>query len=192
MSSTTGRRVTTASILAAVLYVGGAILSRVAPVREVFSTPTDYLSQAVLVLAFAATIVAFVYLDAWQRPHPRYGRIGRVGSVLAVLGYAIVLVVVIINIGLGGRHLTEVRIVGAVTLLVGSALVGVAVLRAGTLPWWCGVLLIVAFPIGDFVDASFAGGEGIMLALLWGSVAAATGQRTASAARQVGPPVTAR
>ena len=150
----------------------------VAPVGPVYQTPMDYLYQVVSVLAFGAIIGAILCLDAWQRPYPGYGRVGHIGSILASLGYAIVLLVVIINIALGGWHLTPVRIVGAVTLLVGSALLGVATLRARKMPWWCGVLLIVAFPIGDIVDGMFAGGEAIMLALLWGSVGAALWKRT--------------
>jgi hypothetical protein len=38
------------------------------------------------------------------------------------------------------------------------------------LPWWCGVLLIVAFPLGHFANAIFGAVENMLLALLWGSV----------------------
>jgi hypothetical protein len=183
------RRGGIAGVLAAALFVVTAILSRIGPVRAVYQSPTDYLYQVVLLLAFTATIGAVLCLDAWQRPYPGYGRVGRIGSILASLGYAIVLLVVIINISLGGWHLTQVRIVGAVTILVGSALLGVATLRARKMPWWCGVLLIVAFPIGDVIDGMFAGGEAIMLALLWGSVGAALWKRTVSSARPVERPV---
>ena len=41
------------------------------------------------------------------------------------------------------------------------------------LPWWCGVLLIVAFPLGDVVNQMFRGSEGLLLALLWGTVGVA-------------------
>ena len=178
MSSNMARRGGIAGLLAAALLIVTAILSRVAPVGSVYQTPMDYLYQVVSVLAFGAIIAAILCLDAWQRPYPGYGRVGHIGSILASVGYAIVLLVVIINIALGGWHLTPVRIVGAVTLLVGSALLGVATLRAREMPWWCGVLLIVAFPIGDVIDGMFAGGEAIMLALLWGSVGAALWRRS--------------
>jgi hypothetical protein len=189
MSSNMARWGGIAGVLAAALLIVTAILSRVAPVGSVYETPMDYLYQVVSVLAFGAIIGAVLCLDAWQRPYPGYGRVGRIGSILASVGYAIVLLVVIINIALGGWHLTPVRIVGAVTLLVGSALLGVATLRARKMPWWCGVLLIVAFPIGDVIDGMFAGGEAIMLALLWGSVGAALLKRTVSSARPVERPV---
>ena len=58
----------------------------------------------------------------------------------------------------------------AVVILVGSAILGVVVLRMHLLPWWCGALLIVAFPVGHFANALFASAENILLALLWGSV----------------------
>ena len=77
------------------------------------------------------------------------------------------------NLAQGDRVLVEVRLIAALNLLVGSALLGVLVLITRVVPWWCGVLLIIAFPLGDVVDAAFPGGEGILLALLWGTVGAA-------------------
>ena len=47
------------------------------------------------------------------------------------------------------------RQIAALGLLVGSALLGVLVLITRVVPWWCGVLLIIAFPLGDVVDAAF-------------------------------------
>ena len=47
------------------------------------------------------------------------------------------------------------------------------IIRARLLPWWCGVLLIVAFPLGDVANAIFSSAENLLLALLWGSVGAA-------------------
>ena len=178
-----------AGVLAAALFLLTTILSRIAPVEAVFQSPTDYLQQVGMVLAFAATIGAVLGLHALQRAHPRYGRVGAVGSILTILGYGTVLLVVVVGIVLGGRSITEVRIAGALTVLVGSALLGVATLRARLVPWWCGVLLIVAFPIGDVLDGVFAGGEGIMLALLWGSVGLALLTRTGSPVPSAKTPV---
>jgi hypothetical protein len=55
-------------------------------------------------------------------------------------------------------------------VLVGSALLGVIIIRARLLPWWCGVLLIVTFPLGHFANALFSSAENLLLALLWGSI----------------------
>jgi len=84
-----------------------------------------------------------------------------------------VALIVLIGILMGGRVLNEVRIGAAVVLLIGSVLLGIALLRARVVPWWCGVLLMVAFPLGDFANGVFAGAEGLLLGLLWGLVGAA-------------------
>ena len=63
-----------------------------------------------------------------------------------------------------------VRIGGAGLVLIGSALLGVIILRARLLPWWCGVLLIVALPLGDVANEIFSSAENLLLALLWGSI----------------------
>jgi hypothetical protein len=69
-----------------------------------------------------------------------------------------------------------IRIAAGIVLLVGSALLGIAVLLARLLPWWCGVLLIVAFPLGDVANALFPVAENLLLALLWGSIGLALRQ----------------
>jgi hypothetical protein len=46
----------------------------------------------------------------------------------------------------------------------------VIIIRAKLLPWWCGVLLIIAFPLGDVANAIFSSAENLLLALLWGSM----------------------
>jgi hypothetical protein len=44
-------------------------------------------------------------------------------------------------------------------------------LRAGLLPWWCGVLLIVGFPLGDILEGVVGvGSENIVLGIVWGSI----------------------
>ena len=55
-------------------------------------------------------------------------------------------------------------------MLIGSLLLGVIIIRAKLLPWWCGVLLIIAFPLGDVANAIFSSAENLLLALLWGSM----------------------
>jgi hypothetical protein len=64
----------------------------------------------------------------------------------------------------------SVRLIGGVAVLIGSILLGVMTIRTRIVPWWCGVLLIVAFPLGDLSNAIVSGGEGILLGILWGSV----------------------
>jgi hydrogenase/urease accessory protein HupE len=78
---------------------------------------------------------------------PRYGRLGATGTALTITGYAIIAVIAVISMVLGQASLLNLRIPGAVLLIIGSILLGVIIIRARLLPWWCGVLLIVAFPL---------------------------------------------
>jgi hypothetical protein len=43
-------------------------------------------------------------------------------------------------------------------------------LYARVLPWWCGVLLIVGFPLGDFLNNVAEGTENLVFAIVWGSI----------------------
>ena len=187
LSSSAVKRGGVAGVLAAALFVLSTILAQIAPTGLTYESATDYLHEILLVGAFGATMVAILGLHALHRSHPRYGPVGVIGTVLAVTGYGIVTLVLAVSMAVGGRALTEVRIAGAVTLLVGSALLGVATLRARLVPWWCGLLLIIAFPLGDVANQVFGGAEGLLLALLWGSVGAALLSRAGSLTQAVGP-----
>jgi hypothetical protein len=93
--------------------------------------------------------------------------------VLTIAGYAIIAVMTVISMVQGQRSLLPIRLTGAGLVLVGSALLGVIIIRARLLPWWCGVLLIVTFPLGHFANALFSSAENLLMALLWGSVGVA-------------------
>jgi hypothetical protein len=43
-------------------------------------------------------------------------------------------------------------------------------IRARVLPWWCGVLLIVGFLLGDFLENVAVGSENIVFAIVWGLI----------------------
>jgi hypothetical protein len=63
-----------------------------------------------------------------------------------------------------------VRLGAALVMLIGSVILGVIVLVTQVLPWWCGVLMIIAFPLGHFANALFPSAENVLYVLLWGSV----------------------
>jgi hypothetical protein len=87
------------------------------------------------------------------------------------IGYAIVLVVVAASILEGGASLLTVRLAGAAAVLIGSILLGAMTIRTRMLLWWCGVLLIVGFPLGDVSNAIVAeGSEAFVFGILWGLV----------------------
>jgi hypothetical protein len=158
-----------AGVVAAALLVLSAILNQLSPVKTTYDS-ASYLYLAAVFAAYVAVLVALLGIHVVHRGRPRYGRLGAVGTVMTFAGYAIIATVTAINIVQGQRSLQTVRIGGALVLLIGSVLLGVIILRARLLPWWCGVLLIVAFPLGDVANAIFSSAENLLLALLWGSV----------------------
>ena len=159
-----------AGVVAAALLVLSAILNQLSPIKTTYDSAASYLYLAAVFVAYVAVLVALLGIHAVHRGRPRYGRLGTVGTVLTFAGYAIIAIVTAISMVQGQRSLQIVRIGGALLLLVGSVLLGVILLRAKLLPWWCGVLLIVAFPLGDRANAIFSSAENLLLALLWGSV----------------------
>jgi hypothetical protein len=95
-------------------------------------------------------------------------------------GYAIIAVVTVISMVQDFEYLLTIRIGGAILVLIGSLLLGAMIIRARLLPWWCGVLLIIAFPLGDVANAIFSSAENLLLALLWGSMGFALLSRRAA------------
>jgi hypothetical protein len=159
-----------AGVLAAVMFVLSTILSLLAPQQQgVFNSFSDYLYAIILAVAFALALVAIAGLHALQSG--RYGRLGAVGSLITFIGYALISVLTAGSTLVEGEALYAVRLIAAAAVLIGSILLGAMILVARVLPWWCGVLLIVGFPLGDVVDAVVGeGSEGIVFAILWGSI----------------------
>jgi hypothetical protein len=158
-----------AGVVAAALLIISAIVTQMSADSAARNLSLD----VVVLAAYITVIVAVLGIHALHSGKPRYGRLGTTGAVLTIAGYAIIAVVTVISMVHGQRSLLPVRLAGAGLLLVGSALLGVIIIRARLLPWWCGVLLIVTFPLGHFANALFRSAENLLLALLWGSVGVA-------------------
>jgi hypothetical protein len=171
MSSNVVRWGGVAGVVAAAMWVLSFILIQLTSLPRVFESFSDYLIEVILLVGYVGTIGAIVGLHALQSQSERYGRLGALGSLLTSIGYAIVFVATTGSILQGGQALLTVRLTGGVAVLLGSVLLGAITLYARVVPWWCGVLLIVAFPLGDFSNAIVRGGEGVLLGLLWGSIA---------------------
>jgi hypothetical protein len=159
-----------AGVVAAALLILSAILYQIHPVQRTYDSAVSYVYLWVVLAAYIAVIIALLGIHALHRGTPRYGRLGTTGTVLTIAGYAIIAVMTVISMVQGHASFLMVRLAGAGVLLVGSALLGVIILRARLLPWWCGLLLIVAFPLGHFANAIFGAAENLLLALLWGSL----------------------
>ncbi len=158
-----------AGVLAGVIFVPAGILILFAPPQRPFNSFSDYLIEAILVVAFTLAVVAVAGLHALQRG--RYGRLGAAGSLITFLGYTLTAAVTAVTVLLGSEALYSVRFIGGLAVLIGSILLGAMTLRARVVPWWCGVLLIVGFPLGDVVDTTIGeGSEAIVLGILWGLV----------------------
>jgi hypothetical protein len=175
-----------AGVVAAVMWVLTAILIILlaTPQRVSFNSFSDYLLQIVLLVAYAGTLVAILGLHTLHSGSGRYGRLGAAGSLITFIGYAIVFVVIIVSILEGGATLLPVRLAAATAVLIGSILLGAMVIRARIMPWWCGVLLIIAFPLGDLSNAVLEGSEGVLLGILWGVVGYALLSRSGTVAEQ--------
>jgi hypothetical protein len=184
MSSDLVRWGGSAGVLAGVMFVLVGILNLIAPQQRVsFDSFSDYLSEIILVVAFAVTLVVIAGLHALQRG--RYGRLGAASSLITFVGYALIVVVAAVTVLVGGEALLAVRLIGALAVLIGSVLLGAMTLRARVLPWWCGVLLIVGFPLGAVLEEVVAvGSENVVLAIVWGSVGYALLSRSDTVAEQ--------
>ncbi len=159
-----------AGVVAALMFVLTTILMQLARLQRVFDSFSDYVYEGVSLVAYAGAMGAILGLHVLQSQSRRYGRLGAAGSLITFIGYAIVFVVTVISVLQGGLALLTVRLTGGVAVLIGSILLGAVTIRARVVPWWCGVLLILAFPLGHFSNAIVSGGEGILLGMLWGSV----------------------
>jgi hypothetical protein len=170
-----------AGLVAAAFFVTTTMINQFAPLQEPYVSATDYIQQAVLLLAFLAVVGAVTALTALIRSTGRMRTLSVVGGVLTGGGYLVVGLLNLANLPQGERAFVAVRQAAALVLLAGSALHGVLVLITRVAPWWCGVLLIIAFPLGDVVDTLLVGGEGLLLALLWVTVGIALVRRAAVA-----------
>jgi hypothetical protein len=141
---------------AAVVFLVAAIVNLISPYqRGVFDSFSDYLYQLLVTVAFALITLAIAGLHVLQSG--RYGRWGTAGASMSFVGYTILVVVAAATLLAGADVLLSVRLVGAAAILLGSIVLGVMTIRARVLPWWCGVLIIVGFPLGDVSNALIRG-----------------------------------
>ena len=75
---------------------------------------------------------------------------------ITFIGYALIVVVTAVSTLVGGEALFVVHLIAALAVVMGSIFLGAMTLRAQVLPWWCGVLLLVGFPLGDVLDSIVA------------------------------------
>lgn len=160
-----------AGVASGVLFVVSGILTLIASPQGAPSSLGDYLLRVVLVVAFALVLVALTGLHAAQSQSRRYGWPGTAGALLTLVGYVVVLVAAHITTLVGGEPILSVRLVGGLAVLTGSILLGAVTIRARVLPWWCGALLIVGFPLGAVLEEVVTvGTENMVFAIMWWSI----------------------
>jgi hypothetical protein len=159
-----------AGILAAALLLIVAVIDQVAPVGVVYDSPNEYVHSAISMVAFLAVVAAVVGVWTLKSRTSQLRRLTTVAAWMTGLGYGFVALLNAINLIQGERTLNMVRLGAALVMLIGSVILGVIVLVTHLLPWWCGVLMIIAFPLGHFANALFPSAENILYVLLWGSV----------------------
>jgi hypothetical protein len=174
-----------AGVAAGVMFLLSGILTLITPPQRGLGSFGGYLIEVIIVVAFAFTLVTIASLHAAQSQSGRYGILGAASSLLTFFGYALVLVAAHVTTLMGGEPIYTVRLVGGLAVLVGSILLGAMTLRARLLPWWCGVLLIVGFPLGGILEGLVGvGSENIVLGIVWGSIGYALLSQSSTAAER--------
>ncbi len=102
--------------------------------------------NALVVVAVLLVLVGLVGFHTLQKRN--YGRIGRIGFYTVIVAiFAQVLGLLAIFAGASADLVWFVLPVGALAVLVGFVLYGVATLQAKVLPRWSGIALIIAVPV---------------------------------------------
>jgi hypothetical protein len=114
------------------------------PVLQLYSS-VDYLQETSLAIALLASAVMLVALDTLQRGSSDYGRLGDWGFGVAVISVVLILLSRPVSLLILDHVLLIPNTIGDYTRIVGLILLGAATLRAGVLPQWCGLLIILGF-----------------------------------------------
>ena len=161
------------------------------PGPVVLASSSDYLVQALLVLGLAGTLGAVAgVLDASLR-RSAHGR-GRgwglaVGSSSALLGHALLLYGALTTAARGAAAVPDPLAWGSPAALVGVVVLGTAALDAEVLPRWCGLLLVLGYPLCALPWGSWAG-EWMIMGSVWAAVGYALLSGGGVPTRSVRPP----
>ena len=143
-----------------------------------------YLIESADAVAEVGMLAALVGLHVRQAP--TYGRLGTAGFVVAFVGGAFVFLSTVSWLLAGaedGFFGTLFSLGVFLGWLVGFPLLGIATFRTGVLPRWCGLLLIVFFPV-LFVLLSLLPTGVIWNGLVWLALGYALWTRRGMAAEQ--------
>jgi uncharacterized membrane protein len=164
-----------AALASGVLWIAGGLLTLAYPHSppDVLGTRLDYLGTSVLSAAYLGVLGGVVGLHA--RQIRSYGRPGTVGFLLAFIGAALLCVgqaasaIFADDSALGWLFDKPGYgfLVGINLFLAGMLVLGIATLRAGALPRWCGFALIGVVGVSIFGAMESAGGAFVMVGPIW-------------------------
>ena len=151
-----------AGIVAGLGYVIQGIIGLIKPQTEVFSGLSDYILEAVFVIALVATIFALLGLHRFAQT--RYGIAGALGFWLATVGTGLMAISAVVTLFAGQNALGPAFLGGLLLALIGYVILGITTLRAKVLPLWGALALLFGFPISIFLSTF---GGGILFGLAW-------------------------
>jgi hypothetical protein len=167
-----------AALASGVLWIAGGLLTLAYPHSppDVLGTRLDYLGTSVLSAAYLGVVGGLVGFHA--RQIGSYGRLGTVGFLLAFFGAALLCVGQATSAIFAGNSALGWLfddpgygfVVGINLFLVGLLVLGVATLRAGVLPRWCGFALIGVVAISVFGAILSAGAAFVAVGFFWATL----------------------
>jgi hypothetical protein len=175
-------------VIAGVAWGVSGVLALVFPGEVAFGPEyslSDRIGEAFHAIAEGGMLLWLV--GSHERQAPSYGRLGTVGFVASLVGTMVLFFDTWLYVIAAEATPTSIYqigfLLGLVAWLVGFPLLGIATLRATGLPRWCGLLLIVFFPLILFLT-NFFGVGGVLLGLLWLALAYALWTRRDMPAEQ--------
>lgn len=135
-------------------------------------------TNAVVIVATLLVLVGLVGFHALQGKN--YGRIGRAGFWTVVIASLARILSLIVFLAGSNVLVWLAYPVAALGMLVGFVLYGAATLQARMLPRWCGVTLIIAFPV-SFLFGKYSG---IPFGIVWLALGYVLRSQRAQAAEQ--------
>lgn len=151
-----------AAIVAGLGYLIQAVMGLIKPQTDVFSGTSDYVLEAVFIVALVATVFALIGYHSFAQN--RYGKAGTAGLWLTVLGTGLITISALATLFAGQNSLGPAFLGGVLLALIGYVVLGIASLRAKVLPLWNGLAFIFGFPLSIFLSAF---GGAILFGLAW-------------------------
>ena len=164
-----------AALASGLLWIAGGLLTLAYPHSppDVLGTRLDYLGTSIVSAAYLGVLGGLLGLHAKQVES--YGRLGTVGFLLAFVGAALLCVGQASSAIFAGDSTLGWLfddpgygfLVGINLFLVGLLVLGIATLRAGALPRWCGLGLIGVVAVSIFGAMVSAGSAFVAVGLVW-------------------------